>query len=86
VEGKYRNRYLDAVARELKLDPVDAAIAVIRIGDPGTVSFNQSEADIAAFMQQPWVMTGSDASGGHPRVYGSFARKYDKYVKADHVI
>ncbi len=74
------------MARELKLDPVDAAIAVIRIGDPGAVSFNQSEADIAAFMQQPWVMTGSDASGGHPRVYGGFARKYDKYVKADHVI
>lgn len=86
VEGKYKNRYLDAVAKELNLSPVDAAIAVIRIGDPGTVSFNQSEADIAAFMQQPWVMTGSDASGGHPRVYGSFARKYDKYVKTDHVI
>jgi len=86
VEGKYKNRYLDAVAREMKLSPVDAAIAVIRIGDPGTVSFNQSEADIAAFMKQPWVMTGSDASGGHPRVYGSFARKYDKYVKTDHVI
>ncbi|MBB4098804.1 N-acyl-D-amino-acid deacylase family protein [Sphingomonas kyeonggiensis] len=86
VEGKYRNRYLDAVAKELNLSPVDAAIAVIRIGDPGTVSFNQSEADIAAFMRQPWVMTGSDASGGHPRVYGSFARKYDKYVKTDHVI
>ena len=86
VEGQYRNRYLDAVAKEMKLDPVEAAIAVIRIGDPGTVSFNQSEADIAAFMKQPWVMTGSDASGGHPRVYGSFARKYDKYVKTDHVI
>ncbi len=86
VEGKYKNRYLDAVAKEMKLDPVDAAIAVIRIGDPGTVSFNQSEADIAAFMKQPWVMTGSDASGGHPRVYGTFARKYDKYVKTDHVI
>jgi N-acyl-D-amino-acid deacylase len=86
VEGKYKNRYLDAVAKEMNLSPVDAAIAVIRIGDPGTVSFNQSEADIAAFMKMPWVMTGSDASGGHPRVYGSFARKYDKYVKTDHVI
>ncbi|HWU95081.1 MAG TPA: amidohydrolase family protein, partial [Sphingomonas sp.] len=86
AEGKYRNRYLDSVAKEMNLPPVDAAIAVIRIGDPGTISFNQSEADIAAFMRQPWVMTGSDASGGHPRVYGSFARKYDKYVKADHVI
>ncbi|NYT42181.1 amidohydrolase family protein [Sphingomonas sp. R-74633] len=86
VEGKYKNRYLDAVAKEMNLSAVDAAIAVIRIGDPGTVSFNQSEADIGAFMKQPWVMTGSDASGGHPRVYGTFARKYDKYVKTDHVI
>jgi N-acyl-D-aspartate/D-glutamate deacylase len=86
VEGRYKARTLASVAQEMKLDPVDAAIAVIRIGDPGVVSFNQSEADIAAFMQQPWVMTGSDASGGHPRVYGSFARKYDKYVKTDHVL
>jgi N-acyl-D-aspartate/D-glutamate deacylase len=37
-------------------------------------------------MRQPWVMTDSDASAGHPRVYGSFARKYAKYVLADHVI
>lgn len=86
VEGRYKARTLASVAQEMKLDPVDAAIAVIRIGDPGVVSFNQSEADIAAFMRQPWVMTGSDASGGHPRVYGSFARKYDKYVKTDHVL
>ncbi|UZK65952.1 N-acyl-D-amino-acid deacylase family protein [Sphingomonas sp. M1-B02] len=86
VEGKYANRTLAAVAQELGQDPVEAAISVIRIQDPGVVSFNQSEADIAAFMRQPWVMTGSDASGGHPRVYGSFARKYAKYVVADRVL
>lgn len=86
VEGKYRNQTLAAVASALKLDAVDAAIAVIRIADPGVVSFNQTEQDIAAFMKMPWVMTGSDASGGHPRVYGTFARKYDKYAKTDHVI
>ncbi len=86
VEGPYRNRRLDDVARAMGKDPIDAAIAVIRIGDPGTVSFNQSEADIAAFMKQPWVMTDSDASTGHPRVYGTFARKYAKYAIADHVI
>jgi N-acyl-D-amino-acid deacylase len=68
------------------VDPVAAAIAVIRIADPGVVSFNQSEADIADFMRQPWVMTDSDASPGHPRVYGTFARKYAKYVVADHVL
>ena len=31
-------------------------------------------------------MTSSDASPGHPRVYGSFARKYAKYVVAERVI
>lgn len=86
VEGKFVNRTLADVAKELGQDPVSAAITVIRIGDPGVVSFNQSEADIARFMAKPWVMTSSDASGGHPRVYGSFARKYAKYVVAERVI
>jgi N-acyl-D-aspartate/D-glutamate deacylase len=86
VEGKYLNRTLADVAKELGQDPVRAAMTVIRIADPGVVSFNQSEADITRFMQQPWVMTGSDASGGHPRIYGSFARKYAKYVKAERAI
>jgi N-acyl-D-aspartate/D-glutamate deacylase len=86
TEGKYRGRYLSQIAATMKTDPVSAAIATIRLGDPATVSFNMSEADIAAFMKQPWVMTDSDASGGHPRVWGTFARKYAKYVVADKVI
>lgn len=86
VEGPYRNRTLADVAKQMGKNPVDAAIAAIRIEDSGVVSFNQSEADIAAFMRQPWVMTDSDASTGHPRVYGTFARKYSKYAVADHVI
>ncbi|WBH17402.1 N-acyl-D-amino-acid deacylase family protein [Sphingomonas radiodurans] len=67
-------------------DPVAAAIAVIRTGDPAVVSFNMDERDIDAFMRQPWVMTGSDASAGHPRFYGSFARKYAVYAKERRVI
>jgi N-acyl-D-aspartate/D-glutamate deacylase len=86
VEGKYRNQTLAAVAAAMNTDAVSAAIAVIKIGDPGVVSFNQSEADIAAFMARPWVMTDSDASPGHPRVYGTYARKYSKYVVQDHVL
>jgi len=86
VEGPFRNRTLADVARGQGADPVAAAIAAIRVGDAGVVSFNQSESDIAAFMKQPWVMTDSDASPGHPRVYGSFARKYAKYAVGDHVI
>lgn len=86
TEGAFKNQRLDAVAMTKNTDPVSAAVAVIRVGDPATISFNQAESDIAAFMRQPWTMTGSDASAGHPRVYGSFARKYAVYVKERHVI
>jgi len=80
TEGPENGRTLAAIATRRRLAPVAAALAVIRVGDPAVASFNQSEADIAAFMARFWVMTGSDASTGHPRVYGSFARKYREYV------
>ncbi len=86
AEGTFRNQQLDTVAKSKGLDPVAAAIAVIRVGDPSVISLNQDESDIAAFMRQPWVMTGSDTSFGHPRAYGSFARKYAVYVKERGVI
>jgi N-acyl-D-amino-acid deacylase len=86
VEGRYRNQRLASVATELNLDPVAAAMAVIREADPATISFNMAESDIAAFMRQPWTMTDSDASTAHPRVYGSFARKYAVYVKERRVL
>lgn len=81
TQGQYRGRRLAEIANALGLDPVAAAIAVIRISDAAVASFNQTEDDIAAFMRQPWVMTSSDASRGHPRAYGSFARKYSEYVR-----
>jgi N-acyl-D-aspartate/D-glutamate deacylase len=77
---------LEVIAREQGTDPVAAAIAVLKLDEVGIASFNQSEADIAAFMQQPWVVTSSDASAGHPRYYASFARKYATYVKERKVI
>lgn len=86
TEGSFKGQRLDAVALGKKTDAISAAIAVIREHDPAVASFNQIERDIAAFMRQPWVMTGSDASTGHPRSYGSFARKYARYVRELHVI
>ena len=79
VEGADAGRTLAQIAG--RGDAVSAALAAIRRADAATASFNQSEADIAAFMRRPWVMTGSDASTGHPRVFGSFARKYGEYVR-----
>ncbi len=77
---------LEQLAAASGADPVDTAIAVLRRERTGVASFNQSEPDIAAFIKQPWVMTSSDGSTGHPRLYGTYARKYEKYVKTDKVI
>ncbi|HYJ81353.1 MAG TPA: amidohydrolase family protein, partial [Allosphingosinicella sp.] len=85
TEGALAGRTLADIAKGSG-DPIAAAIAVIREGDPAVASFNQAEPDIRAFMRRPWVMTGSDASTGHPRTFGSFARKYSKYVVAERVV
>jgi N-acyl-D-aspartate/D-glutamate deacylase len=37
-------------------------------------------------MLRPWVVTSSDATLGHPRYYGSFARKYATYVRDEKVM
>jgi len=86
IQGEFKGRTLAQIAKSRGEDPIAAAMAVIRMQDPAVASFNQSERDIIAFMRQPWVMTSSDASTGHPRVYGSFARKYAKYVVAERVL
>jgi N-acyl-D-aspartate/D-glutamate deacylase len=86
TQGALSGRTLADVAKSRGEAAVPAAIAVIRTGDPAVASFNQIEPDIKAFMRRPWVMTGSDASTGHPRAFGSFARKYAKYVVAERVL
>jgi N-acyl-D-aspartate/D-glutamate deacylase len=82
AEGKT----LAQISQETGVEPIDAAIAVLKQREAGVASFNQSEDDIAEFMKRPWVVTSSDASAGHPRYYASFARKYATYVKEKRVI
>ncbi len=73
---------LDAVATGWQVDAIDAALRIIHDDpDGGSVaSFNMAEADIESFMRQPWVVTGSDGSAGHPRIAGTFPQKYTRYV------
>jgi N-acyl-D-aspartate/D-glutamate deacylase len=71
---------LAQVAEARGVPPVEAAIAIVLAGDASVASFNMKDSDIDAFMVQPWVMTGSDGSGGHPRKYGTFPRKLRLYV------
>ncbi|MBS1820520.1 MAG: amidohydrolase family protein [Acidobacteria bacterium] len=77
---------LAQIAKERGESPIDAAIEIIKAGGSGVASFNMKESDIDAFMRQPWVMTCSDGSEGHPRKYGTFPRKFHEYVYTRHVI
>ena len=84
----WTGKYLSDIAKEWKVDPLDAAIRILREskGHASIVSFNISEADLENFMKQPWVVTSSDGGAGHPREYATFQTKYAVYVKQKHVI
>jgi N-acyl-D-aspartate/D-glutamate deacylase len=79
-------RNLAQIAQARKVSPVEAALQIIRAGGSSVASFNMKESDIEAFMKQPWVMTCSDGSEGHPRKYGTFPRKIHEYVYEKHVL
>ena len=77
----YIGKYLKQVAADQGMPPSETALELIRQGiDMGVASFNMTEADIETFMKDPFVMTSSDGSGGHPRLYGTYPRKIRRYV------
>jgi N-acyl-D-aspartate/D-glutamate deacylase len=79
-ESEWRGMTLQEIAEQLELDPIDAAIEVVRSGDPSVGSFNMNPSDIEALAIQPWVMTGSDGSNGHPRKFASYPKAYRDFV------
>lgn len=81
TSGPFAGQRLGELAAAWRVDPVEAAIRVVRDeGDARVASFNMTDADIAAFAVQPWVMTGSDGSPGHPRKYGTFPLAWTRFV------
>ena len=83
---KFVGKNLLEVATMLNLSPEKAVYVVLKTGYVRVASFNMNSNDIHTLMRQKWVVTGSDGNTGHPRKYGSFPRKYDKYVKQDSII
>lgn len=81
ADSPWQGKKLAEVASERKEDPIDAALFVIRDGRDAAVSFNMDNADVIRFMKQPWVVTGSDGSSGHPRQFATFPQKYREYVQ-----
>ncbi|MBJ7438691.1 MAG: amidohydrolase family protein [Sphingopyxis sp.] len=91
----WTGKTLEQVATEWKLDSRDAALRIIRQGimAPGqkgggtaVASFNMAQADVDLLMQQPWMVTSSDGSDGHPRMFATFPEKYVHYVRERKVI
>lgn len=93
----WTGKTLAQVAAAWQLDPRDAALRIIRdsiegraVGVQGRgsaiASFNMAQPDVDLFMQQPWVVTSSDGSDGHPRMFATFPEKYRRYVKERPVI
>jgi len=84
----WTGKTLAQMAKAWNMDPRDAALRIIREDPHATsvASFNMIEKDIKAFMRQPWVVTSSDGSDGHPRQFATFPMKYAKYVVAEKTI
>lgn len=93
----WTGRTLEQVAAEWQVDPRDAALRIIRqsieSSEPGkkgkgtaVASFNMAQADVDLLMKQPWVVTSSDGSDGHPRMFATFPEKYVQYVRDRKVI
>lgn len=89
----WSGRTLQDIAAEWALDPVDAALRILTEGGVSgaggaqrVASFNMDKADVDLLMRQPWVVTASDGSNGHPRQYATFPEKYARFVRADGVI
>jgi len=77
LEGKR----LDAIAAARSVEPVEAAMQIIRTaGDLSVASFNMNAKDIDTFMRADFVTTCSDGSDGHPRKFGTFPKKIRDYV------
>ena len=93
----WTGKTLEQVATEWKMDPRDAALRIIRQsveakdrgergGGAAIASFNMKQADVDLLMQQPWMVTSSDGSDGHPRMFATFPEKYVRYVRDRKII
>ncbi|MEX0275834.1 MAG: amidohydrolase family protein [Flavobacteriaceae bacterium] len=79
----FTGKNLLEISDRLDVPPQVAVFKVLEKGYARVASFNMHPYDIQNFMKQPWVVTGSDGNTGHPRKYGSFPRKYHRYVKKE---
>lgn len=81
ADSEWRGLTLADIAERMQVEPLDAAIEIVKQGDASVASFNMNPPDIHAIAIQPWVMTGSDGSSGHPRKFASYPKAYQDMVR-----
>jgi len=86
TDSIFLGKTLLEISNMLTITPEEAVYTLLNTGYVRIASFNMNMDDIHNFMKQPWVVTGSDGNTGHPRKYGSFPRKYHKYVQQEKII
>lgn len=85
-QEKFVGKNLLEISELLGVSSEEAVFEILKNSYARVASFNMNPKDIHNFMKQSWVVTGSDGNTGHPRKYGSFPRKYYKYVQKDSII
>jgi len=80
AESPFVGMTLRDIAGQLELPPVEAAIIAVESGDPSIASFVMHREGVDRLAVQPWVMTGSDGSSGHPRLYGTYPKAWRDFV------
>ncbi len=86
-DSAFIGKSLHEIATQWNVSPEEAAVEIIQEAyNTSAISFSMDPEDIDNFMTKPWVITGSDGGGGHPRTYGTFVRKIRKYTLEDHVL
>jgi N-acyl-D-aspartate/D-glutamate deacylase len=79
--GVTAGKTLAQLASESGTTPAKVAIEALRKGDANVASFNMSAENIKAFAYKDWVVTGSDGSTGHPRMYATFPKAWNDLVR-----
>jgi len=79
-----KGKSLKDLSIEWSLNEVDTTLKILAMGvvenTTRVASYNMHSDDIENFMVQPWVMTSSDGTNGHPRKFATYPNKYRSYV------
>lgn len=82
ADSAWQGKTLAEAAAAMETDLLSAAITMILDGDPSIASFVMDPDVINAIAVRPWVMTGSDGSSGHPRLYGTYPKAWQDLVNS----